>query len=52
MAAPRAQGRTTKAKARIDKAHEMIGELAEMNARSRTASANIDFSATNGKPSS
>ena len=36
-------------KARIDKAHEMIGELAEMNARSRTASAEIDFSATNRK---
>ncbi len=43
------QARATKAKARIDKAHEMIGELAEMNARSRTASAEIDFSATNRK---
>jgi len=43
------QARATKAKARIDKAHEMIGELAEMNARSRTASADIDFSATNRK---
>src|SRR5258707_8490522 len=41
------KARATKAKARIDKAHEMIGELAEMNARSRTASAEIDFSATN-----
>jgi ATP-binding cassette subfamily F protein uup len=43
------QARATKAKARIDKAHEMIGELAEMNARSRTASADIDFAATNRK---
>ena len=38
--------RRTKAKARIDKAHEMIGELADLNARSRTATAKIDFSAT------
>src|SRR6267154_1962093 len=43
------KARATKAKARIDKAHEMIGELAEMNARSRTASAEFDFSATNRK---
>jgi ABC transport system ATP-binding/permease protein len=43
------KARATKAKARIDKAHEMIGELAEMNARSRTATAQIDFSATNRK---
>src|SRR6267154_2558784 len=43
------KARATKAKARIDKAHEMIGELAEMNARSRTASAEIDFFATNRK---
>src|SRR5712692_8974753 len=43
------KARATKAKARIDKAHEMISELAEMNARSRTASAEIDFSATNRK---
>jgi ATP-binding cassette subfamily F protein uup len=43
------KARATKAKARIDKAQEMIGELAEMNARSRTASAEIDFSATNRK---
>src|SRR5467141_3680945 len=43
------KARATKAKARIDKAHEMIGELAEMNARSRTSSAEIDFSATNRK---
>ena len=43
------KARATKAKARIDKAHEMIGELAEMNARSRIGSAEIDFSATNRK---
>jgi ATP-binding cassette subfamily F protein uup len=43
------KARATKAKARIDKAREMIGELAEMNARSRIASAEIDFSATNRK---
>jgi ABC transport system ATP-binding/permease protein len=43
------KARATKAKARIDKAHEMIGELAEMNARSRTSSAEIDFSVTNRK---
>src|SRR2546421_4106229 len=41
------KARATKAKARIDKAHEMIGELAEMNARSRMSSAEIDFSPTN-----
>src|SRR6266566_3016726 len=34
---------------RVHKAHEMIGELAEMNARSRTSSAEIDFSPTNRK---
>jgi len=43
------KARATKAKARIDRAHQMIGELAEMNARSRTGSAEIDFSATNRK---
>ena len=41
---PRA--RRTKAKARIDKAHEMIGELADLNSRRRTVTAKIDFSAT------
>ncbi len=40
------KARRTKAKARIDKAHEMMGELAEMSSRSRTATAKIDFSAT------
>jgi ATP-binding cassette subfamily F protein uup len=41
------KARTTKAKARIDKANELIGELADMNSRTRTTSANINFSATN-----
>jgi ABC transport system ATP-binding/permease protein len=40
------QARTTKAKARIDKAHRMIGELAELNSRTRTGVAGIDFSAS------
>ena len=40
------KARTTKSKARIDKAHEMIGELAEMSARTRSTSAKIDFSAS------
>ncbi|MGB7471537.1 MAG: ABC-F family ATP-binding cassette domain-containing protein [Candidatus Acidiferrum sp.] len=41
------KARATKAKARIDKAHKMIGELAEMKARSSTGTAQIDFSASN-----
>ncbi len=40
------KARTTKSKARIDKAHEIMGELAEMNARTRSTSAKIDFSAS------
>jgi ATP-binding cassette subfamily F protein uup len=40
------KARTTKSKARIDKAHELIGELAEMNTRTRSTSAKIDFSAS------
>jgi ABC transport system ATP-binding/permease protein len=43
------KARTTKAKARIDKAQELIRELAEVDARSRTASAKIDFSASDRK---
>jgi len=43
------KARTTKSKARIDKAHEMIGEFAEMSARTRSASAKIDFSASDRK---
>ncbi len=41
------KARTTKSKSRIDKAHEMIGELADLNSRTRSASAKIDFSASN-----
>lgn len=41
------KARTTKSKARIDKAHEMIGELADMSARTRTTATKIDFIATN-----
>jgi ATP-binding cassette subfamily F protein uup len=41
------KARTTKSKARIDSANSMIGDLAEMKTRTRTASANIDFTATN-----
>jgi ATP-binding cassette subfamily F protein uup len=40
------KARTTKAKARIDKAGELIGELAELSSRTRSAAARIDFSAT------
>lgn len=43
------KARTTKSKARIDDAHEMIGELAEMKSRTRTSAAEIDFSATSRK---
>jgi len=41
---PKARG--TKAKARIENAQEMIGELAEINTRSRVNTATIDFSST------
>ncbi len=44
---PKARG--TKAKARIDNAREMIGELAGLNSRSRTGTEQIDFSATERK---
>jgi ATP-binding cassette subfamily F protein uup len=40
------KARSTKAKARIDNAQELIGQLKEVNARVQTASAGIDFSAT------
>ncbi len=43
------KARTTKSKARIDSANEMISELANLNARTRTANAGIDFSATERK---
>jgi ATP-binding cassette subfamily F protein uup len=44
-----AKARTRKSKARIDKAGELMGELADLNTRTRTASADIDFSATDRK---
>ena len=44
-----AKARTRKSKARIDNANQLIGELADLNARTRTASAKIDFSATERK---
>ena len=44
-----AKARTRKSKARIDKAGELMGELADLNARTRNATAQIDFSATDRK---
>ncbi|HWF14365.1 MAG TPA: ABC-F family ATP-binding cassette domain-containing protein [Candidatus Acidoferrales bacterium] len=43
------KARTTKSKARIDTAHELIGELSDLNSRTKTSSAKIDFSATDRK---
>ena len=43
------KARTSKSKARIDKANQLIGELADLTARTRTASAAVDFSATDRK---
>ena len=40
------KARATKAKARIDNAHRLIAELADISGRSRTATAGIDFTAT------
>lgn len=40
------KARTTKSKARIDKAYELISELADVTSRIRTQTASIDFSAT------
>jgi ATP-binding cassette subfamily F protein uup len=40
------KARTSKSKARIDQAHELMNELADLNARTRTATARIDFSAS------
>jgi ATP-binding cassette subfamily F protein uup len=40
------KARSTKAKARIDNAQDLIGQLKEVNSRVQTASAGIDFSAT------
>jgi len=44
-----AKARTRKSKARIDKAGALMGELADLNIRTRSASAQIDFSATDRK---
>ena len=44
-----AKARTRKSKARIDKAGELMSELADLNVRTRTATAEIDFSATDRK---
>src|SRR5207237_10594737 len=44
-----AKARTRKSKARIDKAGELMGELADLNARTRSGSAQIDFSGTDRK---
>jgi ATP-binding cassette subfamily F protein uup len=44
-----AKARTRKSKARIDKAGELMSELADLNARTRTTTAQIDFSATERK---
>ncbi len=41
-----AKARTRKSKARIGKAHQLIGELADLNTRTRSAKTGIDFSAT------
>ncbi len=43
------KARATKAKARIDKAHELIGQLNDLNSRTRVNSADIDFSASERK---
>ena len=44
-----AKARTRKSKARIDKAAVLMGELADLNARSRSTTAQIDFSASDRK---
>jgi ABC transport system ATP-binding/permease protein len=43
------KARATKAKARIDNARDLMGELADLNARTRTSTADIDFSASDRK---
>ena len=43
------KARTTKSKARIGKARELMDELSEIAAVSRTSTADIDFTATNRK---
>src|SRR5947207_14826534 len=41
-----AKARTRKSKARIGKAFELMGELANLNNRTRTATGQIDFTAS------
>jgi ATP-binding cassette subfamily F protein uup len=43
------KARTTKSKARIDTANAMIGQLADMQSRTATSSAGIDFAASERK---
>jgi ATP-binding cassette subfamily F protein uup len=43
------KARTTKSKARIDQAYELMGELSDLRSRSRTSSAGIDFTASDRK---
>jgi len=44
-----AKARTRKSKARIDKANELIGDLVDLNERTRIGTAQIDFSASDRK---
>ncbi len=44
-----AKARTRKSKARIDKAGDLMEELADLNTRTRSSAAQIDFSATDRK---
>jgi ATP-binding cassette subfamily F protein uup len=44
-----AKARTRKSRARIDKAGDLMNELADLNLRTRTENPNIDFSATDRK---
>jgi ABC transport system ATP-binding/permease protein len=44
-----AKARTSKSKSRIDDAERLIGELSDINARTVTATARIDFTATDRK---
>jgi ABC transport system ATP-binding/permease protein len=44
-----AKARTRKSKARISKAGELMGELADLNSRTRSTATQIDFSATDRK---
>src|SRR5947209_7603473 len=43
------KARTGKSKARIDKANQLISELSDLNSRTGTATADIDFSGTDRK---